>query len=279
MTWKPKQRGPWLDARCFTMIIPYYENRGMLAKQYDHLLSLNPEVRAFINLIICDDGSPTSPASPPDGIEGRIEYDQVSDPHWSVRLNGEATALGLRSFQLWRVDKDVRWNWLACRNIGAHYADTQWILMTDIDHLLPEATAIRIIEGPLDPACAYMFSRVDAPDMAPALDRHGKHKPHPNTWLMTKQMFDKVDGYDESFSGFYGTDGMFRRRVERAARGIITLPENMIRVPREVVPDASTTRYGRKEQQDREGVARIRAQREREGGPNKRLSFPYHRVI
>lgn len=246
--------------REFTLIMPYYVNPGMLANQVAHLAMLPPDITSALHLIIADDGSPERPAS---------EY----------KRGLVACLYDLASFQLFRVDVDIRWNWLTCRNIGAHHATTDWLLMTDIDHLLPEKTARRIIEGPLDEKCAYRFNRVDAPDMTPSLDRHGKHKPHPNTWLMTKQLFDRVGGYDERFSGYYGTDGMFARRVEAAARGVIILPEKMIRVPRDVVPDASTTRYGRKEQQDREGVARIRAQIEREGGPTKRLSFPYHRVV
>jgi len=264
--------------RVFALIMPYYENPAMLARQYAHLATLSEDLRDCIDLIICDDGSPNHPATPPAGTEERVEYDLPADDHFAMRENGEAAALGLRSFQLWRVDVDVRWNWLTCRNIGAKYADVQWLLMTDIDHLLPEATARRIIEGPLDPAWAYRFNRVDAPDMKPTIGKHGERKPHPNTWLMTKALFDKVGGYDERFSGFYGSDGEFRDRVKRHAQ-IGILPEVMIRVPREVVPDASTTRYGRKEEQDAVGIAAARARIAREGGRPLRLSFPYHRVV
>lgn len=246
-----------MKRRAFTLIMPYFENPTMLVEQCQNLSRFPAQILECLHLIVCDDGSPDNPA----------------------RAVARQQAMNLATFQLFRVDVDVRWNWLTCRNIGVHHATTGWVLMTDIDHLLPEATARRIIEGPLDEKCAYRFSRVDAPDMTPTLDRHGKPKPHPNTWLMTRALFDKVGGYDERYSGYYGTDGMFARRVQDAARGVIILPDKMIRVPREVVPDASTTRYGRKEQQDREGVARIRAQIEREGGPTKRLSFPYHRVV
>jgi hypothetical protein len=105
------------------------------------------------------------------------------------------------------------------------------------------------------------------------------YKPHPNSWMMTRKMFDRIGGYDERFSGFYGTDGEFRDRVKANAARVIILEEfPLIRVPRELVPDASTTRYGRKEKQDHDGVTRIRAQIAREGGKPKRLSFPYHQV-
>lgn len=241
--------------REFTLIMPYYENPGMFSEQCRHLERLPEDVCTRLHLIFCDDGSPETPIYPPKGYST------------------------FPSVQIFRVDVDVRWNWLTCRNIAAHHATTDWLLMTDIDHLLPEATARRIITGKLDPSRAYRFSRVDAPDMKPTIGKHGEFKPHPNTWLMTKRLFDKVGGYDERFSGFYGSDGEFKDRVKKRAGEPIILPEVMIRVPREVVPDASTTRYGRKEEQDHAGIQAARARIAREGGRPHRLTFPYHRVV
>jgi len=244
--------------RPFTLIFPYYENPAMYLEQFNHLAKFPPALRAKIHLVVCDDGSPDNPAGP--------------DPF---------AAAGFGSFQLFRVDVDVRWNWLTCRNIGVHHAKTSWILMTDIDHLIPEATARRIIEGKLRDENVYRFSRVDAPDMKPTIGKHGEHKPHPNTWLMTKPMFDKIGGYDERFSGFYGSDGEFRDRVRGAVgkERIIILDEPMIRVPREVVSDAATTRYERKTQADHVGIGKARARIASEGGRPRRLTFPYHRVV
>lgn len=248
-----------MTKRPFTLILPFYENPVMLVRQYEHLAALPADVRECLHLIVCDDGSPKNPATwPCVAGEGIVE----PDLNW----------LGLASFQLFRVDVDVRWNWLTCRNIGVHHAKTDWVLLTDIDHMLPEATARRIQEKKLRPENVYRFSRVDAPKLTP-------YKIHPNTWLMTREMFDKIGGYDERFSGFYGTDGEFRDRVKLNAAEVIILPEVMIRVPREVVPDASTTRYKRKQPEDDVGVTRVRKQIRKEGGPTRRLSFPYHQVV
>jgi len=98
---------------------------------------------------------------------------------------------------------------------------------------------------------------------------------------MTKPMFDKIGGYDERFSGFYGSDGEFRDRVRGAVgkERIIILDEPMIRVPREVVSDAATTRYERKTQADHVGIGKARARIASEGGRPRRLTFPYHRVV
>lgn len=238
-----------MSRRPFTLILPYYENAGMLVEQFNRLSGLPPEIRDALHLIVVDDGSPTSPA------------EAVANPF----------ADKVASFQLFRIEVDVRWNWLAARNIGVHHAPTEWVLLTDIDHVVPERTARRIQEVKLDPARVYRFSRIDAPALTP-------YKPHPNSWLMTRQRFDKIGGYDERFSGFYGTDGEFRDRVVANSREVVMLDDPLVRYPREVIPDASTTQYGRKEPIDHDGVTRIRAQIARDGGPTLRLSFPYHRI-
>jgi predicted kinase len=243
--------------RPFTLVLPYYENPLQMQRQCAHLARLPDDVKAKIDLIVADDGSPEHPAD-------------VATAHWLGK--GGFNGMGLRDVQMFRIEVDVRWNWLAARNIGVHHAKTEWVLLTDIDHEVPEATARRIIEKKLDPTNVYRFSRVDAPDLTP-------YKPHPNSWLMTKKMFDQVGGYDERFSGFYGTDGEFRDRVRAQAAKVIMLEEHLVRVPREVVADASTTRYGRKQPEDHDGVSRVRAQIAREGGRPKRLSFPYHQTL
>lgn len=259
-----------MSRRAVTLILPYYENPIMLARQLEHLAALPADVRSALHLVVVDDGSPTNPAKIHE-LERTISEEPPRDG-FAVATGGPLSTAGLASFQLFRVEVDVRWNWITCRNIGVHEAKTDWVLMTDIDHLIPEATLRRIQEVKLDERSAYRFSRVDAPDLAP-------YKPHPNSWLMTRRRFDKIGGYDERFSGFYGTDGEFRDRVTANSRSVIMLDEVLIRVPREVVADASTTVYKRKQPEDHAGVTRIRAEIAKAGGPTKRLSFPYHRVV
>lgn len=215
--------------RDLTLVLPYYRNPEMLRAQQAHWRTLPDDLRDRLHVIVVDDGSPKYAA------KGYLESSAIA------------------SLRLYRILVDVRWNWLACRNLGMAEAPTEWVLMTDIDHLLPADTLRRVTEGPLDPRVVYRFSRVDAPHLTP-------YKPHPNTWLMTRAMFDRIGGYDERFSGYYGTDGEFRDRVAANAV-IVMLDEVMIRVPRDVVPDASTTTYGRKEPQDAVNVKRIREQR------------------
>lgn len=235
--------------RDLTLILPYYRNAMMLQAQQELWRSYPDDLKSRLHVIVVDDGSPKFKAQ---------QYFEDA---------------GLASSRLYRILVDVRWNWLACRNLGVSEATTDWVLLTDIDHLLPAETLRRILDGDLDPNDAYCFSRVDAPDRTPC------HKPHPNTWLMTRKMFNTIGGYDERFSGYYGTDGEFRDRVHMNVGAVVLLPEVMIRVPREVIPDASTTTYGRKEPQDREGVSRIRNERMMLGKwKPMRLTFPWERL-
>lgn len=236
--------------RDLTLILPYYENPEMFRQQQRAWHDYPEELKARFHVIVVDDGSPTKPA------------------RWEV-LGG----VGLASFRLYRIGVDVRWNWLACRNLGAAEALTDWMLMTDMDHVLPPETLTEILTGKLKRERVYRFARVSAPTMEP-------YKEHPNSWLFTREMFLKIGGYDERFSGFYGTDGEFRGRVEAAAEDIVILPVPLIRYPREVIADASTTVYGRKEPQDVENVRAIREARALI--PNwrpKRLSFPWEQLI
>lgn len=236
-----------MGRRAITLIFPYYDNPQMLERQFTHLEGLPADVKGAVNLIVVDDGSPRHPL----GV-------------WRHFCEG------LASLRVFRITVDVRWNWIAARNLAADQARTDWLLMTDIDHMVPEATFRRIQERKLDELAAYRFSRVDAPALTP-------YKPHPNSWLMTKKLFDHAGGYDERFSGFYGSDGEFRDRVTAAARKVEILPEVLIRVPREVVPDASTTTYDRKQPMDATGVAVARAKIRADPTPH-RLTFPWEEV-
>jgi hypothetical protein len=222
-----------------TFIVPFYENPSFLQRQIGWWRTYPAELRRHLSAIIVDDGSPT-PAMLPD------------DRPFPLRL--------------FRVDVDVRWNWLAARNIGFQHASEGWCLVTDIDHVIPESTASSVVYGSHDSGGIYGFSRIEHTGEPLAS--------HPNSWLLTRSMFWKVGGYDETLSGHYGTDGDWRRRcVATAPMRILT--DRLIR--HEYDGDSSTTRYLRKQPEDA-AVKRLVAARGRSWQP-KTLSFPYHEVV
>lgn len=234
-----------------TLVMAYYENPGMLQRHYDAWRKFDPTLWDHLQVVVVDDGSPNYPAKPPER------------PPFSIDL------------QIYRVHKDVRWNQDACRNIGVSHAQTNWVLLTDIDHEVTEETWKYLVTRAWDDAVAYKFRRVSAPDME-------AYKPHPNSWLMSRKLFDAAGGYDERFAGLYGTDGEFRDRVSEFAKETVILKQSLIRVPRQVVPDASTTTYLRKQPEDRVGLARVREARDAEEVQPwipLRGSFEYSRIF
>jgi hypothetical protein len=228
----------------FTLVIAYYENRGMLQRQYENLRRFPSAFKAQMNVIIVDDGSPNNPA-------------------W-----GEPIDMPL---SVYRIGVDVRWNQDACRNIGVHHAETDWLLLTDMDHYLAFKTVKYLTENKFDGRNAYKFTRLSEPELTDS-------KSHPNSWFMTKALYDRLGGYDERFAGYYGTDADFKNRLSKIAK-IFIIDKPLVRVPREVTPDASTTTYQRKTPEDSEGMKRVYAERAAcDDQRPKRLTFPYKKV-
>lgn len=235
-----------------TFVYPYYDNPEMYKLQQLNWCSYPKWIQDNLAVIVTDDCSPRWPLS-----------------------DVEKTFNNQRRF---KILKDIRWNWLAARNIGAHYAhDDSWLFLTDIDHLIPASTIgalmAKIKDGLLSKDFFYKFSRCDAPDLTP-------YKDHPNTYFMHRSLYWKIGGYDEYYSGNYGTDGMYRRKAESTAKGFERFDNlYVVRYPREVVPDASTTTLKRKEGRDPKKLKKMKAEKDASGKIKPVvLSFPYEEI-
>ena len=229
-----------------TLIMAYYRNPTMMERHYKLWTNLDSTIKEALKVIIVDDGSPEGQRTPlpPAGFDIPVS--------------------------IYRMLVDIRWNQDACRNLGVAKAETPWVLLTDMDHLVTEKLLQRLMFSTCDPRIAYRFSRVSAPGLEP-------YKLHPNSWFMTRKLYDRIGGYDERFAGWYGTDGDFRDRLTEKS-GIVQIKEYLIRVPREVVPDASTTVYERKTEIDGENIKRIKKERGPKFKP-LRQNFPYEQVL
>jgi hypothetical protein len=224
-----------------TIVLPFYENSEFLAVQVSGWQRWPADLRAHVEAVIVDDGSPEPAADV-------LRYLVPPFP-----------------WRLFRIREDRRWNWLAARNRGAHEAADGWLLMTDMDHVVPEATMAAVVMGAHDPAVIYGFRRRESSG--------ARLQPHPNSWLLTRARFWSVGGYDETLSGYYGTDGDWRRRCARVAR-LQILSDELIR--HEYDGDSSTRRYRRKQPEDA-AVKRLIAARAPDWQP-KTLSFPADEV-
>lgn len=219
-----------------TFVYPYYESPEFLRIQAAGWKAYPADVRDYLSFIVVDDGSP-EPATVPD----------------------------VAALRLFRIGVDIRWNWLAARNIGAHHASDGWLLLTDMDHVVPAGTARAVVYGQHDPSVIYLFSRREHTGAAAP--------PHSASYLMTREMFWRVGGYDERLSGFYGTDGMFRRRCADVAP-LRILTDVLVR--HEFQRDASTRRYARKQAEDTKLPALVASFPK--GSKPLTLSFPYEEV-
>jgi hypothetical protein len=239
-----------------TLVMPYYMNAGQLALQYRNWLAWAGKHRNRLKVVIVDDGSPSSPAV------------NVPRPH------------GLPEVEIYRVAEDIPWHQHGARNLGAHVAPEGWMLLTDMDHVLtPESAALlfrAIDKSRLDEGTVYMLDRIEADTGEPTRGRDGKPKPHPNSFVMTRDMFWQIGGYDERAT-IYGTDKLFRDRAFAVAqRGHLDIP--LTRYWRDLVPDASTTTLPRKEGRDAAAKRRIMAEIAASPEARKVLAFEWERV-
>lgn len=211
--------------REMTLVLPHFCNLGMLAEQQAVWMSYPEDLRARLHVVVVDDCSP----------EGQQPTEDM------------ITVSGLGSLRLYRLLEKKRWNWLACRNLGAKVAMTSRLLLTDMDHVLPVETLRALLERPMGDRDAYRLSRVDAPRPWPyRLDECAPYKPHNDSWFLTRFLFFYdcgsrfVGGYDERLSGVYGSSSEFTRRVMACAERCERVPDVLIRYPREIIADAST---------------------------------------
>lgn len=258
-----------------SLVMPYYRNPGMMRRQM--LVWRNdwsPELKAGIEIVIVDDGSPD---------------DTAADALASM-WDGDLT--GLPSLSLYRITVDRPWHQHGARNLGAHVAKGRWLLMTDMDHVAPHSTMAEIVRllPELGRHDVLTFGRVDAPqtltwkaDHWPEFARtrrdDGTLKPHVNSFVVSHKRYWKLGGYDEDFIG-YGTDSQFRRHLYGKGATVHHLDHApLIRVGREVIPDASTTHYSR--ETDRCNVKAVLARKAAEGrsGVPLTLDFPWSRVL
>lgn len=234
----------------FRMVIPYYENPGMLVRQIAVWNLYAGELRDSVGVILVDDGSPRRPA-----------LDVIRDHPCTLKLG------------LWRIAENIAWNQHGARNLGAKVAGAGWLFMTDIDHLLMPDQALVLAAKPLDPARHYTVERTSLPELRP-------YKHHCNTFAVTRQAYMAVGGYDEDYCGAYGGDGPFLRQLAAYVPEERLRDVHVVRVPREVQPDASTTEWPRTGAL-KERYRRLHEDKRRRGDEKARnpLRFTWERLL
>lgn len=241
--------------------IPFYKNPGMLAEQFRVWAGYPEDLKAQIEVVLVDDGSP-QPAV------------DVPRPD------------GLPALRIYRVLEDRPWHQHAARNLAAKEAVGPWLLLTDMDHVLPDESlrSLLTVLSASSLEAVYTFFRRDAPDLVPTLNERGEYKPHVNTFALSKALYWKIGGYDEDCVG-YGTDSYFRKRLFAGGEHRHLSKICVVRYPREVIADASTCAPGvnpraLRNAGRRTAETRSRMERkQRRGEKPKVLDFPWERVL
>ena len=204
-----------LRAPLISLVFAYYENPSMLALQWREIAKYPASLKREIEVIVVDDCSPAKPAS------------EVDMPQ------------NLPRHSIFRLDRDVRWNQDAARNIGAHEALSPWLLLTDMDHVVPKETLAQLVSMDKNPSVFYTFSRIK-------FASGDQREPHPNSYFMTKELYWAIGGHDEDFAGIYGKDFLFRKRAHRFTDEVILHDAPIARVGTTMVSDAGTRTISRR---------------------------------
>lgn len=151
-----------------TIVIPHYNQPQMYDYQIKHLKTLNN-----VRIIIVDDYSDIKP-----------------EPY----------------FETYYITEDMGINWQGSKNLGVMKSKTDWVLLTDLDHIIPQETIDQINIETLDPDTIYTFKR----------KRNGVEiHSHPNTFLINRDLFIHSGGFDLRLQGTRLGDTIFVNRFKK----------------------------------------------------------------
>jgi glycosyltransferase involved in cell wall biosynthesis len=203
-----------------TIVMPYYENPKMLRLQLHEWRMFRPAENMVLQAIVVDDGSPRNPAEPVIREYGNVGF----------------------QIRLFRIVPNIPWNQDGARNLAMMHVNTEWALLTDMDHMLSRLEVGKMLDFVSHKAvqgCYYMPDRVD-------WDGKQNH-PHANSYIMRKDDFWTMGGYDEDFAGAYGSDGNFRKCMRAGLKELPTHDFKLTRWGSDQISDANTKDWGRKE--------------------------------
>lgn len=229
----------------FTLCVPFYRQAGILELQIKEWNKYPPAIK----VILVDDCSP-EPAEP---VVRKFASEEL-----------------LSRLELLRVAVDKPWNRAMCRNLSAQRAQSNWIMHVDTDHIFPAQHAQALLEFEANEDRWYRFRRfrVGRADDTRRKDKidpnceFGEIKPHIDSYLCTRELYWRVGGYDEDFSGMLGGGSPFLAQLTEAAQMEMAPSDISLHVyTRSVAPDASVSTLSR----DTSRYAALRKEKERTG--------------
>ena len=157
----------------YTLYFPYYNQPEPLERQLEWYNEMPVDLKFFI----VDDGSQDHP------LDVSL-FKGFSHP-----------------VEAWRIDKDVPWNQPECNNLAFRYISTDKVLRTDIDHFYDEPTLSFLSTFQQGKRTLLMFTKRYALEGGARTPNY-----HPNSYLIYRDAYWTTGGYNEYFSGNYGSD-------------------------------------------------------------------------
>jgi len=177
-----------------TLLYTYYEAPLMLEKQIEYWMQYSVESLYTVDIVVVDDGSSMNPAS--DIMTKLIP--------------------GGFPITLYRIKEDIPQNTVGARNLGFAKALYDWVFNLDIDHVLNRENvndlADLVNSGSLCGSCYHIPKRKLVTD-----NSFKDIFSHSDSFLIKKDKFWEIGGYDESYVGYYhnGPCSIFRRALEK----------------------------------------------------------------
>lgn len=255
-----------------TMIVPYYRQPKMLAKQLETWESYPQSAREFFRFVVVDDCSP-EPA------------EDVTDTAW------QESPPSARGVSLYRIDKDIEWNRSMARNLGTTVAETEWVLHVDTDHVLGADEAAKLVADNMHVVPKSTWSRfrrfrmgradeTRKKDKIPPDAAYGEIHPHIDSYLCTKEQYWKAGGYNTRFSGVLGGGTPFLKEMVRVNGEPHLLPVALDVYTRGAVSDASEHTLPRDPAAFKKRKAEIMAKYGTlRADPKEALPLPWHKVF
>ena len=202
-----------------TITMPYYDAPLMLKEHLENWCAYPPDIADRVSIVLVDDGSPNYPA------------EEVL----------KTSKLPRSPIHLYRVLENIPWNHGGARNLGMYNVPDGWVVTTDIDLVLDAENAEKILDLNKDSKRVYQPNRLDLVS--------GKWVPmkrHPESFVMTKEMFWKIGGFDEDFTGYWnGTFTPFRFALRRRSK-LIRLADIYLKNHSDLVEGAMVSEWGRR---------------------------------
>jgi len=168
-----------------TICLSFFNQNDMLKFHIETWKNYSDEIKSKVKFSIVDDCSKTH-------IEDIISEEMIK---------------GI-DIKIYRVHDDLICNIAGVRNLAAKECQTEWMIILDMDTVIPEESIKQIIElaEKNEKDVAYKFNR-----KVPNKPKHEKNnKPHPAVCLIRKSDYWKAGGCEEDLVGHYGsTDPSF----------------------------------------------------------------------